>query len=187
MRRHLSPEEMLALAEGQAPPDAGHAARCETCRHQVEDLRAVIRQVQSAEVPEPSPLFWDHLSHRIHDAVVEDIPPRTPPRAWAPWLATALPLTAGIALALTALVSVPRTPPTDLFPAVTDAELAGPAPVAEPEWQFLIGLLDSSAEALEENLAAVEPGDVERLVAELDAGERAALVTLLEDEVRQMP
>jgi len=31
-----------------------------------EDL---IARLRAEEVPEPSPLFWEHLSQRVHDAV----------------------------------------------------------------------------------------------------------------------
>src|SRR5213594_321234 len=37
-----------------------------------EDIIAALRQV---DVPEPSPLFWDHLSQRVREAVANEPPP----------------------------------------------------------------------------------------------------------------
>src|SRR5437762_12868319 len=37
-----------------------------------DDLLALLRDV---DVPEPSPLFWDHLSQRVREAVANEPPP----------------------------------------------------------------------------------------------------------------
>lgn len=184
MPRHLSPEELLALAESHGPVDAGHASRCDTCRREAESLRAVVWRVRSVPVPEPSPLFWDHLSLRIRDAVAHEGPVRRPSLAWARWLTTAMPLTAAVALALAVMVSAPDVGPRGLPPGAIEGGLVEATAMAEPEWQFLVGLLESSGDIADEDLPGVEIGEAERLVAELDAGEQAALVQLLEDEVR---
>src|SRR5258706_4751839 len=34
-----------------------------------DEIIAALREV---EVPEPSPMFWDHLSQRVHDAVAAE-------------------------------------------------------------------------------------------------------------------
>ncbi len=187
MRRHLSPEELLALAEGHAAAGVGHVAQCEVCRHEVESLRSVMLRVRRADVPEPSPLFWDHLSRRIHEAVAQERPEPRPSEAWRRWLATALPLTAAVALALSVMVSAPD--PTRSAAPVTWEEEQGVdlADGMEPEWQFLVGLVESASALAEEDLPSVDAGDAELVVGELDAGERAALVALLEDEVGETP
>jgi hypothetical protein len=72
---HLSPEELLDVAEGlRSNALADHLASCGTCRRQVADLRVVMTAVSGTveDVPEPSPLFWDHLSARVRDGIVED-------------------------------------------------------------------------------------------------------------------
>src|SRR5260370_30174182 len=53
-----------------------HVGRCEVCRRQPDDLRAMLSEVASVEVPEPSPIFWDHFSRRGRDAVAAEGTPR---------------------------------------------------------------------------------------------------------------
>jgi len=68
---HLSSEQLIDLAEGVElePAPATHLESCSRCRQQLADLRSTMAAVSEVEVPEPSPLFWDHLSRRVHDAV----------------------------------------------------------------------------------------------------------------------
>lgn len=70
---HLNREELVDLAEGARPESAApHLAACDACRAQLRDLRAMLSAAQEVDVPEPSPLFWDHLSARVSDAVAAD-------------------------------------------------------------------------------------------------------------------
>ena len=70
---HLTPEALVDLAEGTRPESAApHLAACAHCRAQLADLREMLPAVADAAVPEPSPLFWDHFSQRVHDAVAAD-------------------------------------------------------------------------------------------------------------------
>ena len=63
---HLTSEELVDIAEGDAPESAApHLLACERCRAQVDDLRALMPRRREVDVPEPSPLFWDHLSPRV--------------------------------------------------------------------------------------------------------------------------
>jgi hypothetical protein len=67
---HLSAGQLVDLAEGTRPESsAPHLASCEACRAQLAELRAMIAAAADADVPEPSPLFWDRLSMRVHEAV----------------------------------------------------------------------------------------------------------------------
>src|SRR5438876_1043875 len=69
---HLTPEELLDLAEGtRSPSSAPHLASCEECRGQLAELRNVMTTL-AVDVPEPSPLFWDHLSSRVREAVAAE-------------------------------------------------------------------------------------------------------------------
>ena len=70
---HLNAEELVDLAEGaRAESSAPHLAACARCRAQLDELRAMMTAVASADVPEPSPLFWDHFSQRVHDAAAAE-------------------------------------------------------------------------------------------------------------------
>ena len=67
---HVTTEQLIDLAEGaQAESSAPHLQSCGSCRQQLAELRAMMSAVAEIEAPEPSPLFWDHLSARVHDAV----------------------------------------------------------------------------------------------------------------------
>jgi hypothetical protein len=67
---HLSAEELVDIAEGtRLESSAPHLAGCTSCRTRLTDLRTLLSAAQDVEVPEPSPLFWDHLSSRVSQAV----------------------------------------------------------------------------------------------------------------------
>lgn len=70
---HVTIDELVDIAEGARPESAApHLAGCEPCRAQLREVRAMMSAARDADVPEPSPLFWDHLSARVSEAVAED-------------------------------------------------------------------------------------------------------------------
>jgi len=72
---HLRPDELIDLAEGtRAESSAAHLAECAVCRLQVAELKAMMSAAADVDVPEPSPLFWDHFSARVHAAVADETP-----------------------------------------------------------------------------------------------------------------
>src|ERR1700751_2973511 len=78
MRGHLTPEEMIDVAEClRAETDMPHLASCDRCRRQVGDLKSALSAAARADVPEPSPLFWDHFSARVAEAVAGRQEPRS--------------------------------------------------------------------------------------------------------------
>ena len=96
---HLSSEALVDLAEGTQPEQAfPHLATCARCREELIALRLVRSTAADTDVPEPSPLFWDHLSERIHEAVRSDRPAsgRRWTAPWASWRSVALGGVAGL-------------------------------------------------------------------------------------------
>jgi hypothetical protein len=70
---HLTAIELVDVAEGRRAPDSvPHLAVCDRCRGQLDELQTVIALAATVDVPEPSPLFWDHFSSRVHDAIAAD-------------------------------------------------------------------------------------------------------------------
>ena len=68
--RHLSSSEIVDLVEDTLPPArAAHVEACVACRAEVEEMRATLRRVAAVDVPEPSPLFWEHLPARVREGV----------------------------------------------------------------------------------------------------------------------
>ena len=64
---HLSRDELLALAESDGPIAPGHSRRrvCGVPARGRVAPAAALGDARSVEVPEPSPLFWEHFSARV--------------------------------------------------------------------------------------------------------------------------
>jgi hypothetical protein len=91
----------------------------------LDEFADMIDEIRSAgDVPEPSPLFWHHLSARVRDAVVsEPIPGPWWMGYWRPVLAAAC----TIAVVVVAVVLQPAVPPAP----VTASAAHVSAPVAD--------------------------------------------------------
>lgn len=83
---HLNADELVDLAEGtRAESSAPHLAVCAECRRALSSLKQTMLLAAEVDVPDPSPLFWEHLSRRVNDAVAADGSPRP---IWWSWLQT---------------------------------------------------------------------------------------------------
>ncbi len=189
---HLNSDELVDLAEGtRHERSAPHLAGCERCRVQLRELRAMLAAAQDADVPQPSPLFWDHLSARVREAVAEEGAPRfftrLKPSRYA-WLAAAA------ALLIAVVVSSRSTAPARVSAPVARAVLVSDAPAA-PELLddvtsgddpslTLVAILSDEADletAREAGLAV--RGSAEHAVTHLSAGELRELRRLLKEEM----
>jgi hypothetical protein len=84
--RHLTSEQLIDLAEGVRPTSSTpHLESCEICRNSLAELRATLSAAASVDVPEPSPLFWDHFSARVHDAVEAEAAAEAGAAAFGRW------------------------------------------------------------------------------------------------------
>jgi hypothetical protein len=195
---HLSRDERLLALDGvlEAQRQA-HLAACEACRTEVEGLRAVLARVRAVDVPEPSPLFWDHLAARVGDAIAREPGPAVARGWWAPrlgWAALAVIVTAAAA----GYLSRPRAPeapvvahvapaPPDSRPAETGrGELAPPspdgiavdvdAPFTDDGWALLAAVAEDAG--ADETFAPLA-GQAELALSSLSAAERTALAAEL--------
>lgn len=193
--RHLSSDELIDLSEGTlARTRAGHVETCGTCRARLADLRAMRAAASDADVPEPSPLFWDHFTARVRDAVAAEPEPAAP-SWWSRWL----PLRPSFALGAAALLIVaagavwlnaprvaetparvasappgPIDPGTDVFLSLED----------DPAWTVVAGLTGQiDWETAQEAGIVVRPGSVEGAVWMLSDAERRELARLLKSEL----
>jgi hypothetical protein len=148
---HLREDELVDLAEGTRPESsAPHLASCEPCRRQLHQMRAMLSIAADVDIPEPSPLYWDHLSARVREAVAAGAPPRRPWLDVAAWRRVLMPATAAAVIIVIALSSRLMAPPPSP---------AAPAPVA------------SSTEAVDLwNDSASDDDESLTLVANLSAG-----------------
>ena len=198
--RHLNPEQLLDAAEGAADGVVlAHAATCERCAADVARLKTTLAAVSDVEVPEPSPLFWDHFSARVRDAVSDEqrepgtqqAAPRMSlfGRSW--WLASAI----GVAVVVIAAVlswraDSPVVPPGIDTVAGVQAELllddtmTPAAPVEDASLDLLADLAaDLDWDDATEAGLGVSAGTVDRVVMELSAVEREELRRLLTVEM----
>jgi hypothetical protein len=107
--RHLTSEQFVDLAEGVRPESSvSHLQACETCREKLAAMRTTLSAVAAMNVPEPSPLFWDHLSARVRAAVEAEAAAGTSALGRWSWLRAA-PLWVGtFAVVVIAIVIVTR-------------------------------------------------------------------------------
>jgi hypothetical protein len=191
---HLTELELVDLAEGTRPESsAPHLASCDRCRRQLLEMRSLMVDAAAVQVPDPSPLFWDHFSARVREAVEAE---REAPRRW--WRDLSLPkrvLVPVSAAALAALVVVsalmPRLltpqPGTDRSSTTSAAIAAGPGDDFDvTDDASLMLVADLSAEmnldaAADDGLAPT--GGAEHAVTHLNDDELRELWQLLQQEM----
>ena len=194
---HLTPEELIDLAEGaRAEAATPHLQRCEVCRHQIVALRATMSAAAGVDAPEPSPLFWDHLSQRVREAVAEEeaLAPRSPGWGWAlggAWRAWAI---AGVAAAVIVSIYVtapgilpPSSPPSSgarSAAAVSSAPLEPFGAADDPSLALFADLTEQiDLQAITETGWSSHVGAVDEVVASLTGDERLELQRLLKEEL----
>jgi len=153
-------------------------------KHTDEEIIAAVKEV---EVPEPSPLFWEHLSQRVHDAVAaEPIPTRS-------WFGHFNPMWSFGALAALAVVvfavflHIPRPAPQAIPITAGQTAEAVPAPALQDDASWAVMDELASQVDFDEASAAglnVKPGAADEAVAQLSQDERRELVELLQRELR---
>jgi hypothetical protein len=182
---------LLDIAEGvRAAASTLHLEQCQLCRTRVEQLRRTLDTVAAVDVPEPSPLFWDHLSARVRDAVA--VEPPVPAGWWPTW---SWPMTVAMSAAVVLLAvglavrggsAGPGTPSVSAPPL---AELETAADVAEPlPDDASLQLLADLASGMDWDDAAgavmvVRKGSSDLALTGLSATERAELQRILTEEL----
>jgi len=189
---HLKAEELVDLAEGTRPESAApHMAGCEACRAQLTEMRAMMSTVARADVPEPSPLFWNHFSERVHAAVDAEGAPAVGRLGWllgVRGFQVGIAALASVVLVLfaTSRVRAPHAPAESAQvvgqPATPDY-LADGAVDADPSLTLVASLtstLDAEARA-ETGLARV--GSAEHAVTHMNDAELRELHRILQEEM----
>ncbi len=199
---HLSESELLDAAEARLSAERQrHAETCAACARQVEDLRDVLARTVRADVPEPSPLFWDHFSARVRDEIANETPGRW---GWTsglrPWPVAAA---AAVVVALLVASSVFRAPSNQPTAGtdrqeVADARPPAVAPVdadADPNdvdvevdeaWAVVRSVADDVVwdDVTDAGISA-RPGSADRAIQTLSAAERTELAALIAEELKR--
>lgn len=201
--KHLSESEIVDLFDGTlAPSRVAHLDACDACRATADGFREVLARTADVAIPEPSPLFWEHFSARVHRDVrsAEAIEPS----AWLGWaegptvkwamagaLLTLL-LVSGVWISLwrTSATVPGRVSPVTMATASVE-DRGEPAvdefdPDTDEAWALVRTVADDLSwdDAAEEGLG-VRPDSAERALATLTHEERLELVRLLEAETKQ--
>ncbi|HXD74931.1 MAG TPA: hypothetical protein VN628_14380, partial [Vicinamibacterales bacterium] len=166
-------------------------------------LRAMMSEAAiDSDVPEPSPLFWNHLSSRVHDAVADE---GGRPAFWFGWLGrprVLVPMFAAALAMLVAVVLLPRAPfdtpstiPSTPLP-VADATLPASTPslppiaplgrADDPQLRIVTAGATSAAwDEMMDEVAMATAGSSDAVAAALTADEQRELQRLLTQEVAQ--
>jgi hypothetical protein len=170
MTRHVSDESLPDLAlGGGSEADRAHVAACAPCATRVEETLAALALARRADVPEPSPLYWEAMRRSVGRRIAEE--PRPAPRwGWLGPLAAAAAAVAVFALA-TGRTQAPPAPPAPALPAWS----ALPAAEDDPSLVVLEGLV-----VAEGDLGELDEGrGVGALLAELSDDDYRALADSL--------
>jgi hypothetical protein len=189
--KHFSNDQVLAAVEGRGEQPA-HLADCPACRTRVEELRQVLALAAADDVPEPSPLFWNHFSQRVRDAVAAEPAPQPMRPSFS--FARLASVAAALAIIIIGVAVTMRTaqPVNPVVPVpaglsdVADASVKLPVPDDDPAW-VVMGELASELnweDATEAGLAT-GPDAAERVIAQMSEEEQRELVELLQSELRK--
>jgi hypothetical protein len=187
---HLTAADLVDAVDGVLDGTRhAHLEGCAACRAAVRQMTATLTQARNATIPEPSPLFWDHFSQRLHAAIADE----PVSRAWPLWLRwpVLVPLAGLGVLVVAVIVSVPQNSPSrPMAPMVaTGLDQAGHSDTdtdaaVDSAWAFIVesvGPLD--VETAQQAGIAASPGEAERAALHLTDAEQAELVKLLQQEL----
>jgi hypothetical protein len=155
-----------------------------------KELDEIVDRVSNAlDVPEPSPLFWEHFPGRVRAAV--DAAPAVHSAWWRrPVLAYALSaaLVGSMSyVAWTNRVGVPAVTVDNQVAdttAVDTATLEGLEDTEDPGWEVVTSVAESAGiETLHEAGFGVAPGSADAAIEAMTDAERAQLVALLRAEM----
>ena len=193
--KHLSDIELIDLIDGTLPAERQqHFGTCDACRAQAEALRSVVTSASEAAIPEPSPLFWDHFSARVHEGVQEAAAAQPvtwfarPTLRWALAGTLATAMLVAVVWRASAPTSVRSGTPQAVAPAAVaanDADMDTFDPDTDEAWGLVRTVADEAAWDDEDAAGlGVRPGAAERAIANLTHAERSELVRLLKAEMR---
>lgn len=189
---HLTPDERLALIEADAAPRHPHLAACARCRAAIDAARAALAEARSVEVPEPSPLFWDHLSARVSTAVAAEPEAPLSRRVWWRTLVPSAVALGAVALSVwlgpsaigTRTVPAPGTVAARPEPPAPPADIDAAALGDDEAWAMLGQMAGGfDVGTLGDALGTSEATGADLAMSDLTDRERASLADLLRAEM----
>ena len=206
---HLTDLELIDAVEGRvgdAPALATerrrHLDACDLCRTRADELRVLIARAADVDVPEPSPLFWNHFTARVREGIDAAQPGASGRGTWlSAWLPQGSVRWAAFATLVVAMMVAGvwrvNAPAPHVVPAEVDrAREVGRPPMssepidrpdadADPAWAVVRTVADSVK--WDDAVAGIgpEPGAAESVASTLSAEERSELVKLLLAEAKR--
>jgi hypothetical protein len=190
---HLTPSEFVDLVDGHLPRErVRHVESCGMCGAQVEDLRRALFDSSAADVPEPSPLFWERFAERVRDGIDEP----KPHAWWLHWPGWNLRSTVAAAAILAIAVAIGwrmvRLPEQDVpsrgLP-IAEVPDAGSSPIEsapDDAWNAVRAAAETAAwEDVQEAGIAAPADAAEAAILRLSDSERRQLMTLIEEELKR--
>ena len=166
---HASEENVVELACGEgSAEDRAHASSCEACAGRVREAEEAMALLRRADVPEPSPLYWESLRSGVRRRIAED---GKRVSAWT----LLVPLAAAAALVVVLWSGGARGPrPAAPLPALPSWSPL-PAAEADESLQVLEGLAAAGQDAADWD----EPSGLQPYLASLTDEESRALAESL--------
>jgi hypothetical protein len=185
---HLSPGEFVDAVEGRLPAArAAHLAACAACAAHAGAIRGALTDAASVDVPEPSPLFWEHFGARVSDAVRASGRPQRIAWPRPAFAAIALLLAAAI-VGLTRGTVLERPAPAAAVNVAGSStpEASGGAGPEDAAWTLLTDLAsDVPPEEVHAAGLSVRLSTVDRALDDLSPVERQELERLLRDDLKR--
>ena len=199
---HLDDTQLVDALDGRLEAAAAaHAHACEDCRARLTEMREMLGVLAAVDVPEPSPLFWDHFPTRVNRAIDAPAAPQrwfTPARVvWgsaAAVLAVVLLLVPGAAVlnrvapwpVLNGVESQPVLNGVEPWPVLNGVEPWPDDLDADDAWALMrIVAEEIDYEDARQIGVAPRAGSIERAAMELSESERAELARLIEQELQR--
>ena len=194
---HLDDTQLVDAVDGRLDAaTAAHAHACEQCQARLNEMRRMLGALAAVDVPEPSPLFWDHFPSRVSRA----IDPTAAPQPWFTPARLVWGSAAGLVMVALLLLLAPRVmspagegSPTDGAGDSTSTALnhLEPWPAdddldADEAWALVRSVAeDIDYEDARQIGVAPRAGSIERVAMELSDSERAELARLIEQELKR--
>lgn len=190
MTTHLTSQEVIDALDGTLGlARQAHLDTCGTCARAVAALRLTEEAAEeSADVPEPSPLFWAHFSNRVREATNELPIERAPwwSRFWQP--ALALGAIGAVTLMVMTVSRAPEAPAGAGSPVIASMAPATDDVLAldNDAWTLMLeiaGTVPADDFDAVADVAMPRPGTADRMIETLTPQQRETFLKLLKSEM----
>jgi len=185
MTRHLSPQEFVDALDNQVPRALRtHLDHCERCREELEEMQGLLTSVAaSTDSTEPSPLFWDHFSQRVH-AATSGLPASSPEPWWRMGWRPIVGVGGLAAAIMLAVVIGSHSEPQIGSPAGSVVTGGESLPLGDEEsFNFVVQVASSVSYEEFQQVARPSVDATDAMVEQLTPKERVELVRLLKAQI----